>query len=126
MSSSHEHPYWFLTVFLAVAILFPLVPLLLARLWASKFSPAKPGREKNAIYECGLESKGDALIRFHSGYYLYAILFLIFDVETIFLLPFAVAFTGLSVGAFFAMMVFVVLLVEGLAWAWMKGVLSWE
>jgi len=116
----------FLTVFLAVAVLFPLVPLALARLWAAKFSAPKPGREKNATYECGLESKGDALIRFHSGYYLYAILFLIFDVEILFLLPFAVSFTRLSAGAFLAMMVFVLLLAEGLAWAWMKGVLSWK
>ena len=121
-----EHPYLFLAVFLVVAILFPLVPLALARLWALKFSPPKPGREKNATYECGLESKGDALIQFHSGYYLYAILFLIFDVETIFLLPFAVAFTKLSAGAFVAMLVFVLLLVEGLAWAWMKGILTWK
>ena len=50
---------------------------------------------KNAIYECGLESKGDAWVQFRSAYYLYAIIFLIFDVEAIFLLPFAVAFTGL-------------------------------
>jgi len=121
-----EHPYLFLTVFLAVAVVFPVVPLALARLWAGTFAPAKPGQDKNATYECGLESKGDALVRFHSGYYLYAILFLIFDVETLFLLPFAVSFTRLSAGAFFAMMVFVLLLGEGLAWAWMKGVLSWK
>jgi NADH:ubiquinone oxidoreductase subunit 3 (subunit A) len=66
------------------------------------------------------------LIRFKAEYYLYGILFLIFDVETVFLLPFAVAFTGLSVGAFLAMMVFILLLVEGLAWAWMKGLLKWR
>jgi NADH-quinone oxidoreductase subunit A len=121
-----EHNYLFLTVFLAVAILFPLVPLALARLWALKYAPAKPGTQKNATYECGLESKGDAVIQFKSAYYLYGILFLIFDVETLFLLPFAVAFTGLSVGAFAAMMLFLLLLAEGLAWAWMKGVLTWK
>ena len=119
-------PYLFLTVFLVAAILFPLAPLALARLWALKFSRPKPGDEKNATYECGLESKGDALIQFKAQYYLYAIIFLVFDVETIFLLPFAVAFTGLSAGAFIAMMVFLLLLVEGLAWAWMKGVLTWK
>ena len=121
-----EHPYLFLAVFLGVAILFPLVPLFLARIWALKFSPAKPGQQKNATYECGLESKGEILIQFKAQYYLYGILFLIFDVETIFLLPFAVAFTGLSVGGFVAMMVFLLLLAEGLAWAWMKGVLTWK
>ena len=119
-------PYLFLTVFLLIAIAFPLGPLALAWIWAKKFSPPKPGAQKNATYECGLESKGDAMIQFKVQYYLYAIIFLIFDVETIFLLPFAVAFTGLSVGAFLAMMVFLLLLVEGLAWAWMKGVLSWK
>jgi NADH-quinone oxidoreductase subunit A len=121
-----EHPYLFLAVFLGVAILFPLVPLALARIWALKFAPAKPGEQKNATYECGLESKGETLIQFKAQYYLYGILFLVFDVETIFLLPFAVAFTGLSVGGFLAMMVFLLLLTEGLAWAWMKGVLTWK
>ena len=108
------------------AAAFALIPLALAKVWALKFSPAKPGEQKQATYECGLESKGDAFVQFKSHYYLYGIIFLIFDVETVFLLPFAVAFTGLSVGAFVAMMIFVLLLVEGLAWAWLKGVLSWE
>ena len=125
-SAAEQHPYLFLVVFIAAALVFAVTPLALAALWARKFSPAKPGADKNATYECGLESKGDALIRFKAEYYLYGILFLIFDVETVFLLPFAVAFTGLSVGAFLAMMVFVLLLVEGLAWAWMKGLLTWR
>jgi NADH-quinone oxidoreductase subunit A len=119
-------PYQFLVVFLAVAVLFALVPLALARLWAKKFSPQKPGAHKNAVYECGLESKGSAAIRFKSEYYLYGIIFLIFDVEVLFLFPFAVAFLKLPLGAFFAMLVFILLLAEGLAWAWMKGVLSWK
>ena len=105
---------------------FALTPLALAWLWAKKFSPKKPGPDKNAIYECGLESKGDAWIQFRSEYYLYAIIFLIFDVETVFLLPFAVAFTGLSAFAFVEMMVFVLMLVAGLIWAWQKGVLNWK
>ncbi|HAM70031.1 MAG TPA: NADH-quinone oxidoreductase subunit I [Verrucomicrobiales bacterium] len=119
------HPYLFLAVFLVVALLFPLTPLLLARLWALSFSPAKPGPQKNATYECGLDAKGDSRVQFRSEYYLYAILFLVFDVEVVFLVPFAVAFTNLSAGAAVAMLVFVFLLVEGLAWAWMKGVLRW-
>ena len=119
-------PYLLIVVLLVGAAAFALTPLVLAWLWAKKFSPRKPGKDKNAIYECGLESKGDAWVQFKSEYYLYAIIFLIFDVETIFLLPFAVAFTGLSAGAFIAMMVFVLLLVEGLVWAWCKGVLTWK
>ncbi len=125
-TSAQYSPYLFLTVFLGVAVLFPLIPLGLAWLWARKYSPQKPGAQKNATYECGLESKGDAAVQFQSHYYLYAIIFLIFDVEVIFLLPFAVAFTGLPLGAFLAILVFLLLLVEGLAWAWLKGVLTWR
>lgn len=120
------NPYTFILLLALAAVAFALTPLALAWLWARLFSPQKPGQDKNATYECGLESMGDAWIRFKSEYYLYGIVFLIFDVETIFLLPFAVAFTGLSVGAFIAMMVFLLLLVEGLAWAWAKGVLTWK
>jgi NADH-quinone oxidoreductase subunit A len=104
---------------------FAISPLVLAWLWSKKFSPRKPGPYKNATYECGLESKDDALIQFRPEYYLYAIIFLIFDVEVIFLLPFAVAFTGLTIGASIAMLVFLLLLAEGLVWAWQKGILTW-
>src|SRR5438034_2685154 len=126
MIQAEYSPYLLSVVLLAGAVPFATTPLALAWLWAKKFSPRKPGPDKNAIYECGLESKGDAWVQFKSEYYLYAIIFLIFDVETIFLLPFAVAFSGLSVGAFVAMMIFVLLLVEGLIWAWKKGVLAWK
>jgi NADH:ubiquinone oxidoreductase subunit 3 (subunit A) len=119
-------PYVLIVILIAGTLAFGLVPLGLAWVWARKFSPRKPGRDKNAIYECGLESKGDAWVQFKSEYYLYAIIFLIFDVETIFLLPFAVAFTGLSAGALVGMMLFLLLLVEGLLWAWHKGVLTWK
>jgi NADH:ubiquinone oxidoreductase subunit 3 (subunit A) len=120
------NPYLWVVVFALSAVLFALLPLGMARLWARKFSPQKSGPDKNATYECGLESKGDAWVQFRSEYYLYGIVFLIFDVETIFLLPFAVAFTGLSVGAFVAILIFLLLLVEGLVWAWQKGVLTWR
>ena len=121
-----DSPYFFIVVLMVAAVAFALTPLALAWLWAKFFSPQKPGPDKNATYECGLESKGDAWIRFKSEDYLYAIVFLIFDVETIFLLPFAVAFGKLSAGAFIAMMIFLLLLVEGLVWAWKKGVLTWR
>src|SRR5438067_3320631 len=113
-------------ILLLAAVGFASAPLILAWLWAKKFSPRKPGPGKNATYECGLESKGDAWVQFKSEYYLYAIIFLIFDVETIFLLPFAVAFTGLSAGAFIEMMIFLLLLAVSLVWAWGKGVLHWK
>ncbi|MDE3200513.1 MAG: NADH-quinone oxidoreductase subunit A [Acidobacteriota bacterium] len=120
-----SNSYLSLAVFFFVALAFGLGPLALAWVWAQVFSPKKPNAVKNAIYECGLESKGDAWVQFRSAYYLYAIIFLIFDVEAIFLLPFAVAFTGLGAAACISMLIFVLLLVEGLAWAWAKGVLTW-
>lgn len=120
------NPYLFLVVFMVVAVVFALLPLGLARLWAKKFSPPKPGPQKNATYECGLETRADVPVQFRSEYYLYGLIFLIFDVETVFLLPFAVSFLELSVGAFMAMMIFLLLLVEGLAWTWMKGILTWK
>ena len=119
-------PYLFVVVMMFAALAFALTPLGLAWLWAKKFSPRKPGPDKNSIYECGLESKGDAWVQFKAGYYLYAIMFLVFDVEAVFLLPFAVAFGGLPAGAFLAMLVFLLLLAEGLVWAWQKGVLTWK
>ena len=126
MTSGVEHPYLFLTLLMLAAGLFALTPLALARLWTWKFSPAKPGPSKAAIYECGLKSEGDAWVQFRSEYYIYALIFLIFDVEMLFLLPFAVSFGGLPTGAVVAMLIFVLLLVEGLAWAWQKGVLLWK
>src|SRR6266853_1751589 len=97
------NPYLFIVIFMGVALAFPLLPLGLAWLWRRFFQPSKPGVQKNAINECGVESVGEA----------------------IFLVPFAVAFTGLPVGAFIAILVFLLLLIEGLVWAWGKGCLNW-
>ena len=118
--------YTFLAVFTGLAVAFALAPLAIAWVWARIFSPKKPGTIKNEIYECGLDSRGTGWVQFKSEYYLYGIVFLIFDVETVFLLPFAVAFTGLSTGSCMAMLIFVLLLVEGLVWACAKGVLAWK
>ena len=122
----NAHPYLFLALFLAVAVAFPLILLSVAQLWVRIFQPAKPGPMKNSTYECGLAASGDSWIQFKAHYYLYAILFLIFDVEVLFLLPFAVTFTTLPVGALVAMLVFILLLAEGLVWAWHRGYLEWK
>lgn len=103
-----------------------LGPLALAWLWSRTFSPGKPGPEKNANYECGLSSAGDPGGHQNVHYYLYAIVFLVFDVESVFLIPFATSFLGLPLGAVLAMAVFLLLLAEGLVWAWLKGVLDWH
>jgi NADH:ubiquinone oxidoreductase subunit 3 (subunit A) len=125
MNSSFVEIYRPIAILMIAALGFAIAPLATAWLWAKKFSIRKPGLVKNSTYECGLESKSDALLQFRPEYYLYAIVFLIFDVEAIFLFPFAVAFAGLTVGASIAMLIFLLLLVEGLVWTWRKGVLTW-
>ncbi len=122
MNDSYAAQYLFIVVFLAVAVAFPLLPLVIARLVA----PRKPAQTKNDTYECGLTSKGDAWVQFRVGYYIYALVYVIFAVETVFLYPWAVAFAGMSLGAFIAMMIFVALLAEGLVYAWAKGALDWK
>lgn len=121
-----NHTYLPIVVLMIAGAGFAVAPLFLAKLWAKKFSPQKSGPSKNAIYECGLESKGDAWVQFKPGYYLYAIVFLVFDVEAVFLLPFAVAFGGFTVAESIDMLVFLLLLVGGLVWACKKNVLSWK
>ena len=121
-----DHPHAFLALFLGIALAFPLLLLAVTWLWVKFFQPAKPGAVKNATYECGLPPSGDSWIQFKAHYYLYAILFLIFDVEVLFLLPFAVALTTLPTGALVAMLVFILLLAEGLVWAWHRGHLEWK
>jgi NADH-quinone oxidoreductase subunit A len=122
----NSHPYAFLALFAVVAVAVPLVFLSVARLWARCFQPPKPGAAKNDIYECGVAPTGDSWIQFKAHYYLYAILFLIFDVEVLFLLPFAVTFSELPAGALVAMLIFILLLTEGLVWAWHRGHLEWK
>jgi NADH:ubiquinone oxidoreductase subunit 3 (subunit A) len=121
----NENSYLPIVVLLVAGAGFAIAPLGLAWLWAKKYSPQKSGPSKNSVYECGLESGGDAWIQFKPGYYLYAIAFLIFDVEAIFLLPFAVSFGGFTLGECIPMLIFLLLLVEGLIWACQKRVLSW-
>lgn len=118
--------YLALTLFLGVALGASLIPIGLSHLWARCFTPAKPGPGKNAAYECGIESTGDAHIQFKSQYYVYGMVFLIFDVEAVFLIPIAVAFLDLSLGAVLATAVFILLLLESLAWCWVKGHLNWK
>ena len=121
-----DHPFLPIAIFLLVAFVVPIAALTIARVWMNFFTPIKPGKEKNALYECGLEPISGAPARFHPRYYLFGLLFLLFDVETIFLLPFAVAFLKLSAGSFLVAMVFLLLLAEGLLWAWSRGMLQWR
>jgi NADH-quinone oxidoreductase subunit A len=91
-------------------------------------APKAPSRAKGTAYECGMLPIGRSVGQVHVRYYLFAILFLIFDVETVFLFPWAVVFRSKFFGeqAFYEMAVFLVLLAAGLVYAWKKGVLQWK
>ena len=112
-------------VFLVLAIVFVVV--VLATSWALR--PKKPSPEKESTYECGEEPEGSPWIRFNLRFYLIALFFIIFDVEIIFMLPWAVAFKEMlgEIGsfAFFEMAAFILVLVVGLTYVWAKGDLSW-
>ena len=113
--------YAFVGLMTAIALVFPAVILILARL----IIPKKPAPIKNDIYECGLEATGNSWIQFRVQYYLFALIFVIFDVETVFLFPWAVSYGVLGWFALVEMLVFVGLLVIGLIYAWRKGALEW-
>lgn len=87
--------------------------------------PARFSEEKLTTYECGENPTGSAWIQFNIRFYVFAIIFLVFDVEVVFLLPWAVVFRDLGVLAFIEGVVFIVILVVGLAYVWRKGDLEW-
>ncbi|RUS49177.1 NADH-quinone oxidoreductase subunit A [Cohnella sp. AR92] len=118
----YANQYVIVTVFLALGILFPIVVLQIGKL----LRPSKPNEEKETTYESGNEPVGDSQIRFNVRYYLYALMFVVFDVETVFLYPWAVAYKQLGLFALFEMVVFVGLLLIGLIYAWRKKVFQWN
>lgn len=111
----------FIGVFLLLAPIFPGLALVVPRLIA----PRKPNPIKLQTYECGIETVGDSWVQFRVQYYIFALVFLIFDVETVFLYPWAVAFDQLPLFAVLEGILFILILVAGLVYAWRKGVLEW-
>jgi NADH-quinone oxidoreductase subunit A len=111
----------FIGIFVALAVIFPGAPILISRF----ISPRKPNPIKQQIYECGIEPVGEAWVQFKVQYYIYALVFLVFDVEIIFLLPWALAFDQISGFGVFAGLLFIFLLVDGLLFAWARGALEW-
>lgn len=89
-------------------------------------APRQPSRTKAVTYECGMLPIGRSRTQVHFRYYLFAILFLIFDIETVFLFPWAVTFVDIGESAFYEMVIFIVILGFGLLYAWKKGVLKWR
>lgn len=97
-----------------------------ALLIAKLISPRSFTVKKSEPYECGIPTRGKSMIQFKAGYYIFAILFLIFDVETVFLYPWAVITRDLGVQGLICIGVFLFILVLGLAYAWRKGALKWS
>ncbi len=111
----------FIAIFLVVSVIFPALPIMIARL----LGPKRPTSIKMETYECGIETVGDAWVQFKVQYYLYALVFLVFDIEVVFLFPWAAAYNQLGLFAFFEMLIFIALLGVALVYAWRKGALEW-
>lgn len=103
------------------------VGLVALAMWiAGLISPRSFNEQKGEPYECGIPTRGESMAQFRVGYYLYAILFLMFDVETVFLFPWAVQMRTLGTGGLISIAVFFIILVLGLVYAWRKGALEWK
>jgi NADH:ubiquinone oxidoreductase subunit 3 (subunit A) len=111
----------FIGMFIVVAAALPAAAIFIAGLLA----PRKPNAIKDQTYECGIETVGETWVQFKVQYYIFALVFLIFDVETVFLFPWAIAFNQITLFAVLEGVLFILILVAGLAYAWRKGVLEW-
>ena len=113
----------FLLIF---AIAFPLVPILASvALGMFRIRPKAPDPIKHSVYECGMVPVGPAQVRYNVRYYLFALLFVIFDVEAVFLYPWAVAYRQLGLYAFVEAVIFLVILFVGYVYAWRKRAMEW-
>lgn len=117
----YTNNYVVVTIFISLGILLPVVALFVGRL----LRPNKPNELKQTTYESGNIPVGEGNIRFNIRYYIFALMFVIFDVETVFLYPWAVAYQQLGLFALVEMLIFVALLAVGLLYAWKKKVLTW-
>ncbi len=112
---------------LLFAFAFPLLPLVASfALRLLRIRPRQPDPVKDAPYECGVETEGDAWVQFNVRYYLIALLFVVFDVEVVFLYPWAVAFRQVQLFGFVEAVIFLLILVVGYVYAWRKGALEWR
>lgn len=121
-SLSHPGHYVPILIFMLIAIGFGAVSLLVGRL----IRPHNPYRDKDAPYECGVPPINDARERISIRYYVIAMLFLVFDVEVVFLYPWAVDFRRLGLFGLVEMLIFLVILIIGYVYAWKKEALEWE
>jgi NADH-quinone oxidoreductase subunit A len=113
--------YTFLGLFFLLVTVFAALPVVASRI----VRPKKPSPTKLDPYECGVETEGDAWIQFKIQYYLYALVFIVFDVEVVLILPWAVVFKQLGIVAFVEMAIFLLILFLGLIYVWRKRDLEW-
>jgi NADH:ubiquinone oxidoreductase subunit 3 (subunit A) len=116
-----QNQWLYIGIFLVVGLIIPAAALIMARL----LSPHKPNSIKQSTYECGIETVGDNWVQFKAQYYIFALVFLVFDVETVFLFPWAVSLQKLPLFAVLEGVVFILILVAGLVYTWRKGALEW-
>lgn len=118
----YQNSYIVVVVFLLIGIILPVGALTLGRF----LRPHVPTEQKATTYESGVEPFHNARVQFNVQYYIFALMFVIFDVETVFLYPWAVAFDKLGMFALIEMLIFVIVLLIGLIYAWKKKVLRWN
>ncbi len=111
----------YIGLFLVLGMVMPAMALVISWLVA----PKKPNPIKQSTYECGVETVGEAWVQFKAEYYIFALAFLIFDVETVFLFPWALALDKLPLFAVVEGIVFILILLAGLVYLWRKGELEW-
>jgi NADH:ubiquinone oxidoreductase subunit 3 (subunit A) len=115
--------HWlYVGIFFAIALLLPGVAIYLAGV----LGPHKSNAMKRSTYECGIETVGESRVQFRVQYYIFALVFLVFDVEAVFLFPWAVAYGQMGLYAVAEGLLFVLILVGGLAYAWKRGALEWK
>jgi len=112
----------YILMFMIVAIFIPFAAILTARI----LGPRKPNPIKQSTYECGMETVGDNWVQFKAQYYIFALIFLVFDVETVFLFPWAISLNALPMFAVVEGLIFILILVAGLVYTWRKGMLEWS
>jgi len=119
--------FGYIGLFLVAALLFTVsmitLPLLLRRF---RIVPKKPNPVKSSTYECGMETTGKSWVQFNFRYYFYALLFVVFDIQVVFLYPWAAAMGELKLFGLVEMLAFFLILIVGFVYAWKKGVLEWK
>lgn len=119
--------FGYIGILFVVAVAFPASVLLISYLASFiRVRPKNPSPEKSSTYECGMQPVGRSWVRFNFRYYFFALLFVVFDVETVFLYPWAVKYKQLGLFGLVEMVIFIVILLVGYLYAWKKKVMEWK